>query len=143
MTRSARTPAGSRSPSWSGWSTAPGRTWWWASAAARCSTPRSWAGCSATRSRGRSRGCGAGRPAAAATGAGRAVDSTRVGALQAYAGWLSTHRQVPHGVACLLTLTWLLPYNCRHLADDCADERGPAFVAERLQAVCTVLAGPA
>jgi alcohol dehydrogenase class IV len=83
------------------------------------------------------------RLAAASTRAGRAVDSTRVGALQAYAGWLSTHRQVPHGVACLLTLTWLLPYNCRHLADGCKDERGPAFVAERLQAVCTVLAGPA
>jgi hypothetical protein len=49
---------------------------------------------------------------------------------------------VPHGVACLLTLSWLLPYNCQHLADGCADDRGPAFVAERLRAVCTVLAGP-
>jgi alcohol dehydrogenase len=82
------------------------------------------------------------RLAAAATRAGRAVDSTRTGAVQAFAGWLTTHRQVPHGLACLLTLTWLLPYNCRHLAEACADERGPGFVAERLRAVCSALGGP-
>jgi alcohol dehydrogenase class IV len=62
--------------------------------------------------------------------------------VQAFAGWLTTHRQVPHGLACLLTLTWLLPYNCRHLAEACADERGPGFVGERLWAVCGALAGP-
>jgi alcohol dehydrogenase class IV len=80
--------------------------------------------------------------AAAATRAGRAVDATRSGAVQAFAGWLTAHRLVPHGVACLLTLSWLLPYNVRQLADGCADERGPAFVGERLQAVCDALAGP-
>jgi alcohol dehydrogenase class IV len=80
--------------------------------------------------------------AAAATRAGRAVDATRTGAVQAFAGWLTAHRQVPHGVACVLTLTWLLPYNCRHLADGCADRRGPGFVRERLRAVCQALAGP-
>jgi alcohol dehydrogenase class IV len=79
--------------------------------------------------------------AAAATRAGRAVDATRTGAVQAFAGWLTAHRQVPHGVACLLTLTWLLPYNCRHLGDGCADERGPGFVAERLRTICGLLAG--
>jgi alcohol dehydrogenase class IV len=62
--------------------------------------------------------------------------------VQAFAGWLTAHRQVPHGVACLLTLSWLLPYNCRHLGDGCADGRGPEFVAERLRAVCEVLGGP-
>ncbi len=71
--------------------------------------------------------------AAAATRAGRAVDATRTGAVQAFAGWLTAHRQVPHGVACLLTLSWLLPYNCRHLGDGCADGRGPGFVADRLR----------
>jgi alcohol dehydrogenase class IV len=80
--------------------------------------------------------------AAAATRAGRAVDATRTGAVQAFAGWLTAHRQVPHGVACLLTLTWLLPYNCRHLDDGCADDRGPGFVGERLRALCRALAGP-
>jgi alcohol dehydrogenase len=66
---------------------------------------------------------------------------TRTGAVQAFAGWLTAHRQVPHGVACLLTLSWLLPYNCRHLGDGCADERGRAFVGERLRALCDALAG--
>jgi alcohol dehydrogenase class IV len=80
--------------------------------------------------------------AAAATRAGRAVDATRTGAVEAFAGWLTAHRQVPHGVACLLTLSWLLPYNCRHLRDGCADPRGPRFVAERLRSVCAALAGP-
>jgi alcohol dehydrogenase class IV len=80
--------------------------------------------------------------AAAATRAGRAIDATRTGAVQAFAGWLTAHRQVPHGVACLLTLSWLLPYNCRHLGDGCADGRGPAFVADRLGSVCAALAGP-
>jgi alcohol dehydrogenase class IV len=82
------------------------------------------------------------RLAAAATRAGRAVDATRTGAVQAFAGWLTAHRQVPHGVACLLTLSWLLPYNCRHLGEACADPRGPRFVGERLRAVCAALAGP-
>jgi alcohol dehydrogenase class IV len=79
---------------------------------------------------------------AAATRAGRAVDVTRTGAVQAFAGWLTAHRQVPHGVACLLTLSWLLPYNCRHLADGCADRRGVEFVGERLRAVSDALGGP-
>jgi alcohol dehydrogenase len=81
------------------------------------------------------------RLAAAATRAGRALDTTRTGAVPAYAGWLSTHRQVPPGLAALLTLSWLVPYNCRHLGDGCADERGPGFVAERLRAVCALLGG--
>ena len=55
------------------------------------------------------------RLAAAATRAGRALDTTRSGAVQAFAGWLTTQRQVPHGLACLLTLSWLLPHHCRHL----------------------------
>ena len=61
------------------------------------------------------------RRAAAATRAGRALDTTRSGAVQAFAGWLTTHRQVPHGLACLLTLSWLLPHHCRHLAEGCTD----------------------
>ncbi|HEY6746444.1 MAG TPA: iron-containing alcohol dehydrogenase [Mycobacteriales bacterium] len=82
------------------------------------------------------------RLAAAATRAGRAIDTTRTGAVPAFAGWLTTHRQVPRGLACLLTLTWLLPYNCRHLGEGCADERGPGFVGERLRTVCGLLGGP-
>ncbi|HST67605.1 MAG TPA: iron-containing alcohol dehydrogenase [Mycobacteriales bacterium] len=81
------------------------------------------------------------RLVAAATRAGRALDTTRTGAVPAYAGWLTTHRQVPRGLACLLTLSWLLPYNCRHLGDGCADERGPGFAAERLRTVCGLLGG--
>lgn len=74
------------------------------------------------------------RLAAAATRAGRALDTTRTGAVPAYAGWLAARRQVPRGLAALLTLTWLLPYNCRHLGDE------PA-TGERLRAVCALLGG--
>jgi alcohol dehydrogenase class IV len=81
------------------------------------------------------------RLAAAATRAGRAIDTTRTGAVPAYAAWLATHRQVPRGLAGLLTLTWLLPYNCRHVSEGCADGRGPGFAGERLRTVCDLLGG--
>lgn len=81
------------------------------------------------------------RLAAAATRAGRAIDTTRTGAVPAYAAWLATHRQVPRGLAGLITLTWLLPYNCRHVDDGCADGRGPRFAGERLRTVCGLLGG--
>ena len=77
------------------------------------------------------------RLAAAATRAGRALDTTRTGAVPAYAGWLAAHRQVPRGLAGLLTLTWLLPYNCRHLGGG----PGSAATGERLRAVCALLGG--
>jgi hypothetical protein len=36
----------------------------------------------------------------------------------------------------------VLPYNAMHLAECCADERGPAFVFDRLDTLCIALAGP-
>jgi alcohol dehydrogenase len=82
------------------------------------------------------------RLAAAATRAGRAVDTTRTGAVEAFAGWLTAERQVPHGLACLLTLGWLLPYHWRHAGEGCVDRRGPRFVADRVSAAGVALAGP-
>jgi alcohol dehydrogenase len=82
------------------------------------------------------------RLSAAATRAGQAVEQTGTTAAHAFAGWLTAHRQVPHGLACLLNLIWLLPYNAAHLGERCGDGRGPAFVAERVAALSTALAGP-
>lgn len=82
------------------------------------------------------------RLSAAATRAGLAIEQTRTTAAHAFSYWLTSHRQVPHGLACLLNLLWVLPYNAAHLAECCADERGPAYVAERLTALSGALAGP-
>jgi alcohol dehydrogenase class IV len=82
------------------------------------------------------------RLAAAATRAGQAIELTRTTSAHGFSYWLTANRQVPHGLACLLNLVWVLPYNARHLPDACADPRGPAFVAERLRALVTILAGP-
>lgn len=82
------------------------------------------------------------RLSAASTRAGQALGHTGATAAHAFADWLTARRQVPHGLACLLNLVWVLPYNALHLAERCTDERGPAYVAERLAAVCTALAGP-
>ena len=49
--------------------------------------------------------------AAAALAAGRAIDITRTTAAHAFAYRLTTQYDVPHGVACLLNLQWLLPHN--------------------------------
>ncbi|MCK9896091.1 iron-containing alcohol dehydrogenase [Frankia sp. AgB32] len=51
--------------------------------------------------------------AGAALAAGRAIDLTRTTAAHAFAYRLTTRYGVPHGVACLLNLRWLLPL---HLA---------------------------
>lgn len=82
------------------------------------------------------------RLAAAATRAGKAIEHTRTTAAHAFAYWLTAQRQVPHGLACLLNLVWVLEYNARHLAECCADPRGPGFVADRLRALSHALAGP-
>ncbi|MEU5692000.1 phosphonoacetaldehyde reductase [Actinosynnema sp. NPDC020468] len=49
--------------------------------------------------------------ARAALAAGRAIDLTRTTAAHAFAYRLTSAHGVPHGVACLLNLSWLLPYN--------------------------------
>jgi alcohol dehydrogenase class IV len=49
--------------------------------------------------------------ATASTTAGRAIDLTRTTAAHAFAYRLTSHFGVPHGVACLLNLRWLLDYN--------------------------------
>lgn len=49
--------------------------------------------------------------AAAALAAGRAIDITRTTAAHAFAYRMTTKFDVPHGVACLLNLQWLLRHN--------------------------------
>ncbi|MEO3973611.1 iron-containing alcohol dehydrogenase [Streptomyces sp. CAU 1734] len=70
------------------------------------------------------------RLAFAATSAGRAIDISRTTAGHAFSYWLTSHRDVPHGVACLLSLLWLLPYNARHV---------PAVHRDRLATVFMLL----
>jgi alcohol dehydrogenase class IV len=55
--------------------------------------------------------------AMSATAAGFAIDVTRTTAAHAFSYRLTARFGVSHGVACLLNLCWLLPYNERHGAD--------------------------
>jgi alcohol dehydrogenase class IV len=54
--------------------------------------------------------------ASAATAAGRAIDLTRTTAAHAFSYPLTAHFGVPHGVACLLNLLWLVDYNNERVA---------------------------
>ncbi|WP_050997278.1 MULTISPECIES: phosphonoacetaldehyde reductase [Frankia] len=73
--------------------------------------------------------------AAAALAAGRAIDITRTTAAHAFAYRLTTQYDVPHGVACLLNLRWLLRH---HLA--MAERPGvETRVIEQLAAIVEVL----
>jgi len=72
------------------------------------------------------------RLSVAATTAGRAIDISRTTAGHAFSYWLTSRRSVPHGLACVLNLLWLLPYNARHVAP--ADRQRLAPVHELLGA---------
>ncbi|MFF3570924.1 phosphonoacetaldehyde reductase [Nocardia jiangxiensis] len=73
--------------------------------------------------------------AAAALAAGRAIDITRTTAAHAFAYRLTTQYDVPHGVACLLNLQWLL----RHNLAMAGRPGGEARVVEQLAAIVELL----
>ncbi|GAA3216512.1 hypothetical protein GCM10010532_043950 [Dactylosporangium siamense] len=77
----------------------------------------------------------------AATTAGLAIDRTRTTAGHAFAYPLTARFGVRHGVACALSLVWLLPLTAERLGRDCQDPRGERFVRRRLDEIETTLAG--
>ncbi len=89
-----------------------------------------------------------GSPAARRSGAlaahlaGRAIDATRTTAAHGLAYPLTAHFRVPHGLACALNLSWLLPFNCEVADEDTADPRGAAFVRRRLAELLGILCAP-
>jgi alcohol dehydrogenase class IV len=92
--------------------------------------------------------CAGRTPAARRSGAlaahlaGRAIDETRTTGAHALAYPLTAHFRVPHGHACALNMSWLLPFNCAVTRDDAADPRGAGFVRARLAEVLAVLGLP-
>ncbi|GAA0322484.1 phosphonoacetaldehyde reductase [Actinoallomurus spadix] len=70
--------------------------------------------------------------ATAACAAGRAIDVTRTTAAHAFAYRLTIRHGVPHGLACLLNLRWVLEYNARRAGTACQDARGAAYLRDRL-----------
>ncbi len=66
----------------------------------------------------------------AATLAGRAIGITRTTAAHAMSYPLTAHLGVPHGLACALNLTWLVPLVETAQPEQVTDERGPAVVRE-------------
>ncbi len=77
--------------------------------------------------------------AIASLNAGRAIDISRTTAAHAFSYLLTIRHGIPHGVACLLNLIWLVDYNANHLAA-CRDTRGIDFVRQRIETVTTILA---
>lgn len=76
------------------------------------------------------------RRSALAIQAGRAIDRTRTTVGHAFAYPLTVRYGIPHGLACALALSVLLP-----VADgaECRDPRGPGFVADRLAGLVDIL----
>jgi alcohol dehydrogenase len=64
----------------------------------------------------------------AATLAGQAIAITRTTAAHAMSYPLTAHLGVPHGLACALNLTWLVPLVEAAPPEQVTDERGPAAV---------------
>jgi alcohol dehydrogenase class IV len=56
------------------------------------------------------------RLAEAATHGGQAIDLTRTTSAHAFSYRLTARFNVPHGVACMLNLLWLIDYNLEHVA---------------------------
>jgi alcohol dehydrogenase len=79
------------------------------------------------------------RVALAAHLSGLAIDVTRTTAAHALAYPLTARFGVPHGHACALHLSWLLPYNAATSDADVADGRGAAFVRARVAELLALL----
>lgn len=62
--------------------------------------------------------------------AGQAIGITRTTAAHAMSYPLTAHLGVPHGLACALNLTWLLPLVEAARPEQLTDERGPVAVRE-------------
>jgi alcohol dehydrogenase class IV len=63
---------------------------------------------------------------------GRAIDVSRTTAGHAFAYPTTVRHGVPHGLACALHLTWILPYFATNVNSRCQDPRGASFVHARL-----------
>ncbi|MBQ0825166.1 phosphonoacetaldehyde reductase [Streptomyces tagetis] len=79
-----------------------------------------------------------------ATVAGHAIDITRTTVGHAFAYPLTARFGVPHGLAALLGLSWLLPAGVEAAAEPhlCRDPRGPGFLAARLDEMAGFLGAP-
>jgi len=71
----------------------------------------------------------------ASTLAGQAIDITRTTAAHAMSYPLTAHLGIPHGLACALNLTWLVPLVETARPEQIVDQRGPAAVREAIDTV--------
>ena len=71
----------------------------------------------------------------ASTLAGQAIDITRTTAAHAMSYPLTAYLGIPHGLACALNLTWLVPLVEAARPEQVVDERGPAAVREAIDTV--------
>jgi len=75
----------------------------------------------------------------AALSAGTAINVTRTTAAHAFAYHLTTHFGIPHGVSCLINLSWLFDYNRDHVYTSCSDPRGSDYVNDQLNDIAKLL----
>ncbi len=73
--------------------------------------------------------------------AGQAINVTRTTAPHALSYALTTHFQVPHGIAVALTLADFLAFNSQVDTQTCTDSRGPSAVRQRIDRIVEILGG--
>jgi alcohol dehydrogenase class IV len=71
--------------------------------------------------------------------AGLAINRTRTTVGHAFAYPLTVRFGIPHGLACALSLSWLLPLAVEHRRAWCRDPRGAEFVGRRLAEMAVML----
>jgi phosphonopyruvate decarboxylase len=71
--------------------------------------------------------------------AGAAINVTRTTAAHAFAYHLTAQFGIPHGVSCLINLSWLFDYNRNHVYVSCADPRGSDYVNDQLNDIAKIL----
>lgn len=71
--------------------------------------------------------------------AGKAFSQTRTTAVHSVSYPMTSHYNVPHGLACGLTLAAFLEFNYKVSKDDCMDKRGPDFVKKRIEEIAKAL----
>ncbi len=70
---------------------------------------------------------------------GKAINISRTTASHALSYVITSQHDVPHGIAVALTLSPMLAYNSKVVAEDCADPRGPRDVLERIDLLLRLL----
>lgn len=71
--------------------------------------------------------------------AGKAINITRTTICHSVSYPLTNYYNIPHGIACAITLPDFLWFNSQIIDKDCQDSRGVKFVKEKIKKLCDIL----